>query len=75
MLLYCILSGGDHPFGKDPWCEGNIVKGEYKLDHVQDVVAKDLIERMINADPEKRPRVQECLDHPYFWTNEQYEKL
>ena len=74
MLLYYFLSGGEHPFGKGPWCEGNILRGEYNLGpgRVQDVLAKDLIERMINEDPEKRPTVEECLDHPYFWTNEKY---
>ena len=76
MLLYSILSGGHHPFGKlGPRCEVNILDGNYNLDRVQDVLAKDLIERMIHEDPEKRPTVEECLDHPYFWTNEKYVKL
>ena len=72
MVVYFILSGGEHPFGQGPWCEVHILEGKYNLDHVQDVLAKDLIERMINEDPEKRPTVEECLDHPYFWTNEKY---
>ena len=72
MLLYYILSGGEHPFGKGPRCETNILDGKYNLDHVQDVVAKDLIEMMINEDPKKRPTVEECFAHPYFWTNKKY---
>ena len=72
MLLYYILSGGHHPFGTSARCQGNILDGKYKLDRVQDVVTKDLIERMINEDPKKRPRVEECLDHPYFWDKERY---
>ena len=72
MLIYYFLSGGEHPFGQEPRCQVNILDGKYNLGRVQDVLAKDLIERMINADPEKRPRVEECLDHPYFWTNERY---
>ncbi|XP_060886937.1 uncharacterized protein LOC132958240 [Labrus mixtus] len=68
MLIYYILSGGHHPFGDKAYeCEYNIHKGKYTLDHVQDVVAKDLIEWMINEEPKKRPKVEECLSHPFFW--------
>uniref|UniRef100_A0A674DA65 Serine/threonine-protein kinase/endoribonuclease IRE1a-like n=1 Tax=Salmo trutta TaxID=8032 RepID=A0A674DA65_SALTR len=70
MLTYYILSGGHHPFGRGPRCEGNILDGKYNLDHVVDEVAKDLIEWMINEDPKKRPTVEETLDHPYFWDEE-----
>ncbi|KAL4006608.1 MFS transporter (organic cation transporter) [Sarotherodon galilaeus] len=70
MLIYYILSGGHHPFGKSFECEFNIHKGNYSLDHVQDVVAKDLIEWMINKEPKDRPKVEECLNHPFFWTSE-----
>ena len=70
MLLYYILSGGHHPFGTGPRCEVNILDGIYKLDHVQDVVAKDLIEEMINKDQKKRPAVEECLKHAFFWKDE-----
>ncbi|XP_058480295.1 uncharacterized protein LOC131456214 [Solea solea] len=69
MLIYYILSGGHHPFGETYERVYNIHNGNYKLDHVQDVVAKDLIEWMINKEPEKRPKVEECLNHPIFWTN------
>ncbi|KAL4006675.1 DENN domain-containing protein 5 [Sarotherodon galilaeus] len=71
MLIYYILSGGHHPFGDISFkCESNIHKGKYSLDHVQDVVAKDLIERMINKEPKDRPKVEECLNHPFFWSSE-----
>ncbi|XP_004554467.3 uncharacterized protein LOC101478597 [Maylandia zebra] len=76
MLIYYILSGGNHPFGKSFKCESNIYDGKYSLDHVQDVVAKDLIEWMINKEPKDRPKVKECLNHPFFWTpKEQFEYL
>ncbi|XP_029382382.1 serine/threonine-protein kinase/endoribonuclease IRE2 [Echeneis naucrates] len=69
MLIYYILSGGHHPFEGNPFeCESNIYKGKYNLDHVQDVMAKDLIEWMIDAEPKNRPKVKECLSHPYFWS-------
>ncbi|CAI5685890.1 serine/threonine-protein kinase/endoribonuclease IRE1-like [Oreochromis aureus] len=71
MLIYYILSGGHHPFGDISFkCESNIYDGKYSLDHVQDVVAKDLIEWMINKEPKERPKVEECLNHPFFWTSE-----
>lgn len=71
MLIYYILSGGHHPFGDKSFeCESNIYHGRYNLDHVQDVEARDLIEWMINDKPKDRPKVEECLSHPFFWTSE-----
>ncbi|XP_030287472.1 probable serine/threonine-protein kinase ireA isoform X5 [Sparus aurata] len=68
MLIYYILSGGHHPLGdKLHKCEYNIDEGLYALDHVEDVVAKDLIELMIHKEPKNRPTVEECLSHPFFW--------
>ena len=73
MVIYYILSGGHHPFGDKPHkCEYNIDEGNYTLEHVQDVLAKDLIEWMIDAEPKNRPKVQECLRHPFFWTPDRY---
>uniref|UniRef100_A0A671WGZ8 Uncharacterized LOC115578151 n=1 Tax=Sparus aurata TaxID=8175 RepID=A0A671WGZ8_SPAAU len=61
MLIYYILSGGHHPFGdKLHKCEYNIDEGLYALDHVEDVVAKDLIELMIHKEPKKRPTMLIC---------------
>ncbi|XP_073715452.1 uncharacterized protein [Misgurnus anguillicaudatus] len=70
MLVYYILSRGHHPFGKGPFCEVNILQGKYTLDHLDDDVAKDLVEWMINENPEKRPTVEQTLAHPFFWTDE-----
>ncbi|XP_032437949.1 uncharacterized protein LOC116732105 isoform X1 [Xiphophorus hellerii] len=69
MLMYYILSGGKHPFNvsRSFQLESNIDEGKYSLDDVQDVVAKDLIEWMINKEPTDRPRVEQCLSHPFFW--------
>ncbi|XP_051744299.1 uncharacterized protein LOC127509541 isoform X4 [Ctenopharyngodon idella] len=66
MLVYYILSDGKHPFG-DMDREGNIKIGKYTLEHVQDIVAKDLIEWMINKEPAERLTIDEVLRHPYFW--------
>ncbi|XP_056318965.1 uncharacterized protein LOC130233010 [Danio aesculapii] len=70
MLVYYILSGGHHPFGEDVDCEGNILRGIYSLEHLDDDVAKDLVEWMINGNPNKRPTVEQSLAHPFFWTDE-----
>ncbi|KAL4641539.1 serine/threonine-protein kinase ppk4-like [Arapaima gigas] len=67
MLVYYILSGGHHPFGKGAFCEANIFNGKYCLDQVDDEVAKDLIEWMIQKDPNKRAKIDETLAHPLFW--------
>ncbi|XP_036453022.1 serine/threonine-protein kinase ppk4-like [Colossoma macropomum] len=70
MLVYYILSRGHHPFGKGARCESNILDGKYSLEHLEDDVAKDLVEWMINEDVKERPKVEEALAHPFFWTDE-----
>ncbi|XP_035375841.1 probable serine/threonine-protein kinase irlA isoform X1 [Electrophorus electricus] len=70
MLVYYILSRGHHPFGKGVFCESNIFRGIYSLEHLDDEVEKDLVEWMISDDPSKRPRVEEALVHPFFWTDD-----
>ena len=72
MLVYYILSGGRHPFGDDLNCQAKISEGDYNLEHLKDVEAKDLVESMINDDQVKRPRITEVLKHPYFWEEERY---
>ncbi|XP_016099442.1 uncharacterized protein [Sinocyclocheilus grahami] len=78
MLVYYILSGGQHPFGEDVDCEYNISRGRYSLEHLDDDVAKDLVEWMINENPNERPTVEQTLAHPFFWTDDrrvQYLKI
>ncbi|RXN20643.1 putative serine threonine- kinase irlB [Labeo rohita] len=70
MLVYYILSGGHHPFGEDVDCEYNISRGRYSLEHLDDDVAKDLVEWMINENPNERPTVEQTLAHPFFWTDD-----
>ncbi|XP_050971448.1 uncharacterized protein LOC127168547 isoform X1 [Labeo rohita] len=70
MLVYYILSGGHHPFGEDVDCEYNISRGRYSLQHLDDDVAKDLVEWMINENPNERPTVEQTLAHPFFWTDD-----
>ncbi|XP_051571123.1 uncharacterized protein LOC127450796 [Myxocyprinus asiaticus] len=70
MLVYYILSRGHHPFGKGLFCEVNILQGKYSLEHLDDDVAKDLVEWMINENPKDRPTVEQTLAHPFFWTDD-----
>ncbi|XP_057203191.1 serine/threonine-protein kinase/endoribonuclease ire-1-like isoform X1 [Triplophysa rosa] len=68
MLVYYILTDGKHPFDvNNSDRETNIREGNYSLDDALDIVAQDLIERMINIDPAQRPTMDEALQHPYFW--------
>lgn len=58
-LFYYVLSNGEHPFGDRYSREINILKGVYdlnKLDGIgeEGIIARDLIERMIERDPKRR---------------------
>jgi serine/threonine-protein kinase/endoribonuclease IRE1 len=58
-LFYYVLSQGEHPFGDKFSREVNILKNQYNLDRLEDLgdnatEAKDLIERMISANPKHR---------------------
>ncbi|CAG8436084.1 13443_t:CDS:10 [Rhizophagus irregularis] len=72
-LFYYVLSGGDHPFGDRYSREINILKGVYELSKLdgmgeEGIEAKDLIMRMIERDPKKRPKAEIVMLHPYFWS-------
>nr|CAG8535315.1 12960_t:CDS:2 [Entrophospora candida] len=73
-LFYYVLSRGCHPFGDRYSREINILKGVYDLNKLDDIEkegieARDLIERMIERDPEKRPNAETVMTHPYFWSS------
>ncbi|KAI8584377.1 hypothetical protein K450DRAFT_219550 [Umbelopsis ramanniana AG] len=75
-LFYYVLSQGEHPFGDKFSREVNILKNQYNLDRLEDlgdnaIEAKDLIERMISANPKDRPSAEQIMIHPYFWNNTQ----
>uniref|UniRef100_A0A3B4BT82 Protein kinase domain-containing protein n=1 Tax=Pygocentrus nattereri TaxID=42514 RepID=A0A3B4BT82_PYGNA len=76
MLLHYILSDGFHPFGKHIFRMANIANGKYSLHEKieKDVEAKDLIEGMLPKDPEKRLKIEEAVDHPYFWDDHRWEQ-
>ena len=67
MLFYFVLTKGKHPFGKWYFDRlSNTRKGAYDLYQLTDLVAKDLIEWMLQHDPNQRPTVEQCLKHPYI---------
>ncbi|KAK9237133.1 hypothetical protein V1525DRAFT_404697 [Lipomyces kononenkoae] len=74
-VFYYVLSNGSHPFGDRYMREANIIRGDYSLDYLealgyQGIEARDLIERMLDRDPRKRPTANDVLLHPYFWSME-----
>ncbi|XP_025902696.1 serine/threonine-protein kinase/endoribonuclease IRE1 isoform X1 [Nothoprocta perdicaria] len=74
-VFYYVVSEGSHPFGKALQRQANILLGAYSLDALsaerhEDIVARDLIEQMINMDPQKRPSASCVLKHPFFWSLE-----
>ncbi|XP_029584543.1 serine/threonine-protein kinase/endoribonuclease IRE1 isoform X2 [Salmo trutta] len=74
-VFYYVLTGGEHPFGKPNRRAGNIEDGNKTLDRLQkdkheDIVATDLIEQMLNMEPQRRPSAESVLKHPFFWSLE-----
>ncbi|XP_068100352.1 serine/threonine-protein kinase/endoribonuclease IRE2 [Hyperolius riggenbachi] len=74
-VFYYVLANGQHPFGDSLRRQGNILNGAYKLLRLEEethenVVARDLIERMISNDPQLRPSASCVLSHPFFWSQE-----
>ncbi|KAF9683259.1 hypothetical protein SADUNF_Sadunf05G0194100 [Salix dunnii] len=70
VLFFCI-TGGKHPFGDNIERDVNIVNDRKDLFLVENIPeALDLFTRLLDPDPEKRPKVQGVLNHPLFWTSE-----
>nr|KAF6455903.1 endoplasmic reticulum to nucleus signaling 1 [Rousettus aegyptiacus] len=74
-VFYYVVSEGSHPFGKSLQRQANILLGAYSLDCLhpekhEDVIARELIEKMIAMDPQKRPSAKHVLKHPFFWSLE-----
>ncbi|XP_053564106.1 serine/threonine-protein kinase/endoribonuclease IRE1 [Bombina bombina] len=74
-VFYYVVSEGKHPFGKSLQRQANILLGTYSLDCLnldkhEDIIAHQLIEQMINKDPQRRPSAACVLKHPFFWSLE-----
>ncbi|XP_071460152.1 serine/threonine-protein kinase/endoribonuclease IRE1 isoform X2 [Marmota flaviventris] len=74
-VFYYVISEGSHPFGKSLQRQANILLGAYSLECFhpekhEDVIARELIEKMIAMDPQQRPSAKHVLKHPFFWSLE-----
>lgn len=71
-VLYHVVNAGGHPFGNELERNGNILMCHPRdlglLAHVPD--ALDLIGRMIDPDPDRRPKARQVADHPFFWCDD-----
>ena len=67
VLFYCMTAGG-HPFGKHYERDGNISRGKWDLSAIKHLpLAVDLVQKMIEADPKKRPTSTAVAAHPFWW--------
>ena len=67
MVVFYIVTKGEHPFGEEPDRQRNVLDGNpVYLDKLKDPAAKDLISWMLNHDPKDRPMAEEALKHPYL---------
>jgi len=70
-MLYYAVSGGQHPFGGRFERNMRIMEGKPILDPKKvSLAAMDLVESMIQNNPEKRPSLGTVLEHPFFWDEE-----
>ncbi|KAI9752917.1 MAG: Peroxisomal membrane protein pex16 [Chaenotheca gracillima] len=71
-VFFYILTGGNHPFGDRYMREANIVKGYYNLVQLEPLgyEALDLIERMLDRNPRRRPDATDVMTHMFFWSAE-----
>lgn len=70
LLFFCITKGR-HPFGDYLERDANIVKNQFDfflVEHLPEAV--DLLSHLLEHDPEKRPKAEEVLHHPLFWSSE-----
>ena len=87
-VFYYVLANGRHPFGKIDdleQCQRNICYGigQPKLSQLKiegsrgfkPVLAKSLINFMIQRDYKKRPKARWVIQHPIFWTDEEISKF
>ncbi|KAF2310247.1 hypothetical protein GH714_007401 [Hevea brasiliensis] len=70
-VLFSCVTGGKHPFGDNIERDVNIVNDRKDLFLVENIPeAVDLFSRLLDPKPDNRPKAQEVLSHPFFWTSE-----
>ncbi|KAL2506013.1 Serine/threonine-protein kinase/endoribonuclease IRE1b [Abeliophyllum distichum] len=70
ILFFCI-TGGKHPFGGSYVRDINIINNEkdlFLIEHMPE--ATDLISRLLDPNPDLRPKSVEVMQHPLFWYSE-----
>lgn len=70
ILFFCI-TGGKHPYGESFERDANIVKDQkdlFLVEHIPEAV--DLFTRLLDPNPDLRPKAQNVLYHPFFWTSD-----
>ncbi|KAI3465466.1 hypothetical protein Pfo_022129 [Paulownia fortunei] len=70
-ILFFCMTGGKHPFGESLERDINIVndrKDLFLIDNTPE--ATDLISRLLDPNPDLRPKAIEVMHHPLFWNSE-----
>ena len=65
MVAFYVMSGGRHPFeaATDAAVEQKITTGQPDLSSVTDLVAQDLVEKMLEDIPANRPAANQLLKY------------
>jgi len=78
MVLFTILTDGQHPYGLTGRKESvapamkNLLAPRYCLNLLnENVLAKELIRHLLHKDPAQRPTARQVLKDPFFWTSQQ----
>ena len=67
IVEFYIVKNGKHPFGKEPYREGNLVDGNpVYVSKLEGHAAKDLISWMLSHDPKERPSAVKALKQTYL---------
>ncbi|XP_022772547.1 serine/threonine-protein kinase/endoribonuclease IRE1b-like [Durio zibethinus] len=70
VLFFCI-TGGKHPYGDNIERDVNIVNDRKDLFLIESIPeAMDLLSHLLDPNPEMRPKAQDVLHHPLFWSSE-----
>ncbi|KAL4569097.1 hypothetical protein LXL04_024725 [Taraxacum kok-saghyz] len=70
VLFFC-MTCGRHPFGEQLERDVNVANNRVNLFLVENIPeAFDLFSRLLNPNPELRPKALDVLHHPLFWDSE-----
>ncbi|KAK8997067.1 hypothetical protein V6N11_020558 [Hibiscus sabdariffa] len=70
VLFFCI-TGGKHPYGDSIERDVNILNDRKDLFLIESIPeAMDLFSHLLDPNPELRPKAQDVLHHPLFWSSE-----